>query len=252
MEKISRDAAEHYNWQTVCDGWHLLKRDDLSVITERMPPHTAEETHRHERARQFFYILSGTATMRFADRDVILQPGEGIEIPPLTTHQMRNDSNADTEFLIVSAPKSHGDRIAAEATGSEPSAEPVPGGAASGLDIDTLFFFEGRPTALSLYQGLAVRLLAQLPDVRIKISKTQISFYGRYLFGAASLPKRKKEDHLVVTFGLGYQKESPRVFSSTEAARNRWTHHVAVHTAAELDDELFGWLREAYEFAAVK
>lgn len=119
-------------------------------------------------------------------------------------------------------------------------------------DIEILFFFEGRPAALSLYQGLAARLLAQLPDVRIKISKTQISFYGRYLFAAASLPKRKKEDHLVVTFGLGYQKESPRIFSSTEAARNRCTHHVAVRTAAELDDELFGWLREAYEFAAVK
>ena len=102
-------------------------------------------------------------------------------------------------------------------------------------DIETLSFFEGRPAALSLYQGLAA-----------------ISFYGRYLFAAASLPKRKKEDHLVVTFGLGYQKESPRIFSSTEAARNRWTHHVAVRTAAELDDELFGWLEEAYQFAAVK
>lgn len=119
MEKISRDTAEHYNWQTFCDGWHLLKRDDLSVITERMPSHTAEETHLHERARQFFYILSGTATMRFADRDVTLQPGEGIEIPPLTAHQMRNDSGGDTEFLVVSAPKAHGDRIAAAPTDGE-------------------------------------------------------------------------------------------------------------------------------------
>lgn len=119
MEKISRDTAEHYNWQTFCDGWHLLKRDDLSVITERMPSHTAEETHLHERARQFFYILSGTATMRFADRDVTLQPGEEIEIPPLTAHQMRNDSGGDTEFLVVSAPKAHGDRIAAAPTDGE-------------------------------------------------------------------------------------------------------------------------------------
>lgn len=125
-------------------------------------------------------------------------------------------------------------------------------GAAFEPDIDTLFFFEGKPVALSLYQPLAAHLLAQLPDVRIKVSKTQISFYGRYLFAAASLPKRKKEDYLVVTFGLGYQKESPRIFSSTEAARGRWTHHAAVRAAAELDAELFGWLREAYEFAAVK
>ena len=49
-------------------------------------------------------------------------------------------------------------------------------GAAFEPDIDTLFFFEGKPAALSLYQPLAAHLLAQLPDMRIKVSKTQISF----------------------------------------------------------------------------
>ena len=68
MRTISRETAEHYNWKTVCDGWHFVQRDDLSVIAEKMPPHTAEDMHYHRQARQFFYILSGQATMRFADR----------------------------------------------------------------------------------------------------------------------------------------------------------------------------------------
>lgn len=234
MDKISRETAEHYLWQEVCDGWHLVKRDDLSVIAEKMPPHTAEEMHSHEKARQFFYILSGQAVMRLSDRDEHLRAGEGIEIPPLEAHQMRNDSGEPLSFLVVSSPKAHGDRVPA------------------GPDIDTLFFFEGRPNALDLYEALLRELTARFPQMRVKTAKTQISFSNRYLFAAASLPKRKREDHLVVTFGLGYEKHSPRIFSSVEAARGRWTHHVAVREAHELDGELFGWLEEAYTFAMVK
>ena len=29
--------AEHYVWGDGCDGWHLLKHPDLSVIQERVP-----------------------------------------------------------------------------------------------------------------------------------------------------------------------------------------------------------------------
>lgn len=37
----------------------------------------------------------------------------GIELPPGTAHQALNESDADTEFIVVSTPPSHGDRIAA-------------------------------------------------------------------------------------------------------------------------------------------
>ena len=120
------------------------------------------------------------------------------------------------------------------------------------MNPDILFLFGGKPAAFSLYQQLEAQLLERYPDLRIKVAKTQVSFSNRYLFAAASLPRRKKEDHLLVTFGLGYQKISPRIFSSTEAARGRWTHHVAVKSAGELDADLFGWLDEAYAFSAVK
>ena len=35
---ISRDNAEHYRWGHECDGWHLVKDKNLSVIEEFMPP----------------------------------------------------------------------------------------------------------------------------------------------------------------------------------------------------------------------
>ena len=112
-EKTSIESAEHYLWGANCDGWHLVKSAHLSVIQERMPPGAREARHYHERARQFFYILCGTATLEAAGVRRELEPGEGLEIPPGVPHQIFNEAAEALEFLVVSAPPSHGDRIAA-------------------------------------------------------------------------------------------------------------------------------------------
>ena len=56
---VSIENAEHYIWGDICDGWHLLKREDISIIQERVPPGATEAMHYHNTARQFFYILEG-------------------------------------------------------------------------------------------------------------------------------------------------------------------------------------------------
>jgi mannose-6-phosphate isomerase-like protein (cupin superfamily) len=84
-----------------------------------MPPGTAEARHYHAAARQFFFVLSGTATMELEGNLLTLHPQQGIEVPPGMPHQMRNDSDADVEFLVVSQPPSHGDRIIAGPPGAE-------------------------------------------------------------------------------------------------------------------------------------
>lgn len=108
---ISIKDAEHYVWGEICDGWHLIKRDDMSVIRERVPAGGEEVTHYHNTARQFFYILEGEATMVFEDREMVLNKGEGIEIEPRVKHQFKNHSNADVHFLVMSVPSTRGDRV---------------------------------------------------------------------------------------------------------------------------------------------
>ncbi len=110
MRKVNRENAEHYNWKEVCDGWHFIKSDELSVIAEKMPPHTYEDMHYHRKARQFFYILSGEAEMKLQNGTEKLEAGTGIEIEPMEIHQMTNVSDQPVEFIVVSMPKSHGDR----------------------------------------------------------------------------------------------------------------------------------------------
>jgi len=114
MKTTSTLHADHYVWGEGCDGWRLLQGNDLSVIQERVPPGKAEVMHYHEHARQFFYILEGQGRMAFEDQVLALQKGDGIEIPPLLNHRFENMSDQDVVFLVISAPKTLGDRINVE------------------------------------------------------------------------------------------------------------------------------------------
>src|SRR5665213_2142143 len=107
---ISTANAEHYTWGDQCDGWPLLRTDSLSVIQERMPPGTSEQLHFHQHAQQLFYILSGTAVFVVDGEKKIVKAGETIHIPKRIPHRIVNNSETDLHFLVISEPKSHGDR----------------------------------------------------------------------------------------------------------------------------------------------
>jgi mannose-6-phosphate isomerase-like protein (cupin superfamily) len=111
---VSRDAAPHYLWGTGCDGWHLVQTPALSIIEERMPPGTSEVPHYHRHAYQFFYVVRGILTVESAGVEVVLQARQGARVPPGELHCVRNRGGVDAEFLVVSQPPSHGDRVAAD------------------------------------------------------------------------------------------------------------------------------------------
>lgn len=108
---LSRQNAEHYTWGQDCDGWHLLKSDSLSVIKERMPPGTYENRHYHDRSQQVFFILSGQALLIVEDEEYRVQALESLHVKNGLKHQIKNIGDQDLYFLVISEPKSHGDRI---------------------------------------------------------------------------------------------------------------------------------------------
>jgi mannose-6-phosphate isomerase-like protein (cupin superfamily) len=111
MPNVSTETAEHYTWGSNCDGWHLVRMPELSIIEELMPPGASETRHHHVRARQFFYVLHGELTLEVDHYEHTLRTGEGIEIAPGQRHQAINRSAAPTRFLVTSQPPSHSDRI---------------------------------------------------------------------------------------------------------------------------------------------
>lgn len=123
-------------------------------------------------------------------------------------------------------------------------------------ESDVLFFFDGRPLELALYQTLFRSLETAFPEASVRVQKTQISFYGRHLFAALSLPVRRRkgwpEHCIVVTIGLSHRLESPRIAVAVEPYPNRWTHHVLVSGEEQIDGELLDWLKEAWAFSENK
>lgn len=113
LTAVSRENAEHYRWGVDCDAWYLVKDKQLSIIEEFMPPGAAEIRHYHERAQQFFYILSGEVLMEVEGETILIPAGSGIRILPGVRHQVRNPSSDAVRFLVVSHPPSHGDRMQA-------------------------------------------------------------------------------------------------------------------------------------------
>ena len=125
------------------------------------------------------------------------------------------------------------------------------------MNQDILCFFDKNPEALPLYEALEERILSEIPGVKIKVQKTQISFANKHNFAFVSfLPARKAKErpdiYITVTFGLGYRKESPRIDAATEPYPTRWTHHMLISQVDEVDDELLGWIKEAGVFSAGK
>lgn len=125
------------------------------------------------------------------------------------------------------------------------------------MNSDILFFFRDHMDSLPLYEKLEGMILEQIPDVKIKVSKTQIRFSNQRGFAFVSFnPCRRAKDRpavwMTITFGLSYQKVSHRIDAATQPYPDRWTHHVMVGSAEEIDDELLNWLREATIFSAGK
>lgn len=116
MQKpVSVTNAQHYTWGEVCDGWHLVRSEGLSVIEERMPPGTQEQRHLHTHARQFFYVLAGELALEIEGQVHRIAAGQGIEVSPGVRHQAANPAHsaADVRFLVISAPPAQGDRLPA-------------------------------------------------------------------------------------------------------------------------------------------
>lgn len=120
---------------------------------------------------------------------------------------------------------------------------------------DELQFFAGHGAALPIYTELRSRVFAQWPDVEVRVARTQITFKARYGFAFVStrrMGRRCPEVFIIVSFGLGREVCSERIFAASEPYPNRWTHHVIVASPDEVDGELMGWLAEAHDFALNK
>ena len=106
----------------------------------------------------------------------------------------------------------------------------------------TLAFFRGHDAAHKLFHAVLAQAAAWGP-FELTASKSRVSITPRTR--AIWCHEANDDGAIWLGFLLARRVESPRLRSGP--AGGRWSHHVKVRDAGDLDAELLGWLREAYE-----
>ena len=114
-------------------------------------------------------------------------------------------------------------------------------------------FFSQDPEIRAIFDKLVRIIMGRYPDVRVKVQKSQISFYGNRSFCWVWLPiragiKGRPDHYLIVSFGLNKEIFHNRLVDTTQPYPNRYTHHAIIGSQDEIDDELLGWLDQAYQW----
>ncbi len=125
------------------------------------------------------------------------------------------------------------------------------------IEGETLLFFSGHAAALPLYVSLEEKLLEMFPEANKRVQKTQITFFHRHVFACVSFARvlrgrDQPEGALTLTLALPAPLPSTRAAVQTEPYPGRWTCHIVLRGEADLDGELFSWVREAYDFSERK
>jgi predicted transport protein len=113
-------------------------------------------------------------------------------------------------------------------------------------------FFSGYETSRQIFDALQAAIAA-LGPAEVRVTKSQIAFRRRKAFAWAWIPDRYlRGGHapLVLTLLFAERDDSPRWKEIVEPAPGRFTHHLELYTEAEIDDQVRGWLRKAWEAAA--
>jgi hypothetical protein len=97
--------------------------------------------------------------------------------------------------------------------------------------------------AVALYERFSA-LVHECGQVKLAPAKTRIGFQARMIFAAVNkLNERGLEAHVVLTRRL-----SNRRFKRIETMSPKcYVHHFKVEALGDLDEEVAGWLCEAYQ-----
>ena len=66
----------------------------------RLPAASAFRRHYHEDMQEVFVILNGDVEITVDSKSAQLSAGDAFIIDPREVHEMRNDSNADVDYIV--------------------------------------------------------------------------------------------------------------------------------------------------------
>jgi len=98
------------------------------------------------------------------------------------------------------------------------------------------------PAALRLYREL-LTALKPIGPFREEVKKTSIHLVRNSAFAGV----HPRKEYLMLTVKAEKPLRSPRVAKAERVSKSRWHLDIKLAAAEEIDAELLGWLRAAYE-----
>ena len=100
------------------------------------------------------------------------------------------------------------------------------------------------PIVATIYERLLARAKT-FGSVTVDPKKTSIHLVRTTAFAGVAVQQRA----VVLTLRLTHDVRSPRVRRHEQASKNRWHLELKLESPDDVDAELSGWLRQAYELA---
>lgn len=113
-------------------------------------------------------------------------------------------------------------------------------------------FFVGYDKSRQLFAALQAAVDA-IGAAELRVTKSQIAFARREAFAWAWVPGKYlggTPAPLVLTLSFRSRDASPRWKEVVEPSPGRFTHHLELYTAGDIDEEVFAWLADAWRAAA--
>ena len=113
-------------------------------------------------------------------------------------------------------------------------------------------FFAGQSLSRKLFDDVH-REVEALGETSMRVTKSQIAFKRRRGFAWVWMPEKylkRKAAPLVLSLSLPRRDPSPRWKEIVESYPGRFMHHLELYDPSEIDEQVKGWLREAWEAGA--
>jgi hypothetical protein len=109
--------------------------------------------------------------------------------------------------------------------------------------------FADSPVGLDIHDRL-LDVLGDL-DLEVRTTRSQVALRHRTGFAYLWYPGRylKSEVPAVLSVVLPERVDSPRFKQVGQLSAHAWMHHLELSGPEDLDDEVLGWLRAAYDAA---
>jgi hypothetical protein len=111
--------------------------------------------------------------------------------------------------------------------------------------------FAGYPDSLAICRRIG-QVLPASADVSVTVTKSQVTFRRRKAFAFVWRPGQYISSGVpaVLSISLPYEITSDRCKEIAHPAPAVWMHHIEIRDVGEVDDQVGGWLANAYEAAS--